>query len=80
MTSLPTHELNIAETGLADINASLQEPIEYRLTIGASSKDRPVDMTWVVPPTGYSRSSPSNLPIFGLTKWIAPHAKQRMLS
>jgi hypothetical protein len=33
-----THELNIAETGLADVNASLQEPIEYRLTIGASSK------------------------------------------
>jgi hypothetical protein len=36
ITSLP--ELNIDETGLADVIASLQEPIEYRLTIGASSK------------------------------------------
>jgi hypothetical protein len=29
IAGIPFHDLDIAETGLADVNSSLQEPIEY---------------------------------------------------
>ncbi|SRR5579871_2731744 len=34
---LPVHELDIAKASLAEVNASLQEPIEYRLNVSKSS-------------------------------------------